>query len=66
MKIGVPVNKANKNSRKIPVKELIFTKVTNLIPATLIKMIDFREFYRRFAQILTYLPQYFSTSGQSS
>ena len=27
-------------------------------------MVYFREFYRsRFAQILTYLPQYFSTSG---
>ena len=29
VKTGVPINKTNQNSRKIPVKELIFTKVTN-------------------------------------
>ena len=56
MKVSVPIDKINQNRRKKPVKELIFTKVANQIPATLIKINYFREFCRKFAQILTYLP----------
>ena len=42
VKIVVPMDKINQNRRKIPVKELIFTKVANKIPAILIKMNYFR------------------------
>ena len=56
MKIGVSMDKIIQNRQKIPVKELI--------PATLLKMNCFREFYCRFGQVLNYLTQYFSTLGK--
>ena len=48
-------------------RQFIFSDyyVTNQIPVTLPKMNSFRDLYRRFVKVLTYLSQYFSTSGIS-
>ena len=50
-------------------QEALFMKIGGSIDkklqilATLLKMNYFREFYYKFAQIIAYLPQYFSISG---
>lgn len=47
MIIGVPIDEFIQNSQNIPARELIFSKVLDYMPATLLKMNYFRDLYFR-------------------
>ena len=47
MIIGVPIDEFIQNSQKISARELIFSKVLDYMPATLLKINHFRDLYFR-------------------
>ena len=59
--IGAPVNKIIQKPQNRLFESLFFSKVTDVILVTWLKMNSFRKPFRRFAQMSTYFSQQFST-----